>query len=201
MKPELVGIACLVGSAAACSGTRSPEEVVRSFDAAWARNDLDGVVALFADDATLESPLVPRLLHRSDGVLHGKEEIREMVRTLLQRGTPWSGHDPPLVRGNTVALEFRGPAAEGATFFSVDILETKDGKIQSLRAYSGFRALRRGPSSTPADRPTSSGAQVAQGRARPCKDAWVLTEDECVLIEDECVLIEDACVLRRTSGS
>jgi ketosteroid isomerase-like protein len=118
------------------------EQVIGAFDAAWAHHDLEGVVALFAQDATLESPLVPRLLNRKEGVLHGRDEIREIVRALMQRGTPWGKHEPPIIRGHTVALEFRGPPAEGEPFFSVDIIDVEDGKIQSLRAYSGWHALK-----------------------------------------------------------
>jgi ketosteroid isomerase-like protein len=129
-------------------------EVIRAFDAAWARNDVEGVVALFAQDATLESPLVLSLLQRERGVLHGRDEIREMVRTLIERGTPWAEHGAPLIRGTTAAIEFkskakdvdaRGSAREqnAEAFFSVDVIETKDGKIQSLRAYTGWRALPR----------------------------------------------------------
>ena len=116
------------------------EQFVRAFDSAWSRNDVEGATALFAEDATLESPLVQRLLHRSEGVLHGRDEIREMVRTLMQGGRAWGGHEPPLIRGNTIAIEFKQPGS-GGEHYSVDIIEVRDGKIQSLRAYAGWRAL------------------------------------------------------------
>jgi hypothetical protein len=117
------------------------QSVLRAFDAAWARNDLEGVVAIFAKDATLESPLVLRLLNRTDGALHGRDEIREMVRALMSSGTPWRGHDPPLIRGRTAAIEFKRSPSDGGQFYSVDIIEIREGAIQSLRAYSGWRAL------------------------------------------------------------
>jgi hypothetical protein len=117
------------------------DQALAAFDAAWARNDLEGIVALFTEDALLESPLVPRLLNRSGGVLHGRDEIREMVRALLERGTPWGKHEPPIIQGNRAAIEFRSASADGEQFYSVDIMELSRGKIRSLRAYSGFRAL------------------------------------------------------------
>lgn len=116
------------------------DEFVRAFDSAWSRNDIEAAVALFAENATLESPLVQRVLHRPPGVLHGRNEIREMVRSLMSGGTPWGGHEPPLVRGNLLAIEFKAPSLD-TDHFSVDIIELKDGKIQSLRAYVGWRAL------------------------------------------------------------
>ena len=116
------------------------EQFVRAFDNAWSRNDLEGAVALFAENATLESPLVQRLLHRSEGVLQGRDEIRAMVRALMQGGRAWGDHEPPVIRDHTVVLEFRRPGSEGE-HYSVDIIELRDGKIQSLRAYAGWRAL------------------------------------------------------------
>jgi ketosteroid isomerase-like protein len=116
------------------------EQVIRDMDAAFARKNVEGLVALFAPDATLESFLVTRVFDREDGVCHGRAEIRKLVRALMERGTPWGGHEPPIVRGDTVAVEFRGASPDGEKF-SVDIIEVRDGKIQSLRAYAGWRAL------------------------------------------------------------
>jgi ketosteroid isomerase-like protein len=114
------------------------EAVVRGADAAWSKGDLEGMVALFTPDATLESPLVPKLLHKAEGVCHGCDDIREVVRALMQQGTPWASHDPPVARGTTVFVEYRGPDREP---FSVDVLELRDGRTASLRAYLGWRAL------------------------------------------------------------
>jgi len=115
-------------------------KIVEDMDAAFARRDLEGLAALFADDATLESFMVSRILKRSEGVCHGKEEIRQVLRQLVEHGVPWGSHEPPLVRGNRVAVEFKTKSSERDTF-SVDILEIRDGKITSLRAYAGWRAM------------------------------------------------------------
>ena len=115
------------------------EQFMHAFDAAWSKNDVEGAVALFAEDATLETPLIQRLLHRKEGVLHGRDEIREMVRALMSGGRGWGGHEAPLIRGNAIAIEFRRASSED--HYSVDIIELKDGKIQSLRAYLGWRSL------------------------------------------------------------
>ena len=115
------------------------EEVIRAWDAAWSREDLEGVVALFAQTATLESPLVPRVLAGREPVVRGRDEIREVVRTIMQRGVPWGRHEALLIRGDTVAIEFR--TADGTRFYGVDIVEVRDGRIQCLRAYAGWSAL------------------------------------------------------------
>jgi ketosteroid isomerase-like protein len=116
------------------------EQLIRDLAAASSRKDVEALVALFAEDATIESYLVSRVLKRKEGVCRGRAEIRELALALLRRGTPWGGHEPPLIQGNTVAIEYRSASAD-AEKFSVDIIEVKDGRIQSLRAYAGWRAV------------------------------------------------------------
>ena len=116
------------------------EQVISDLEAASSRNDVEALVALFAPDATIESYLVSRVFHRPEGVCHGRAEIRELALALAKRGRPWGGHAPPIIRGNTVAIEYRSASSEAETF-SVDMIEVEDGKIQSLRAYAGWRAI------------------------------------------------------------
>ena len=116
------------------------EQAISNVEAAFSRNDIEAVVALFAQDATVESYLVARIFNRKEGVCRGHDEIRELIRALMKRGKPWGGHGPPIVRGNTAAVEYSG-ASSDAEKFSVDIIEVRDGKIQSLRAYAGWRAV------------------------------------------------------------
>jgi ketosteroid isomerase-like protein len=114
--------------------------IVSAMEAAFRRKDLEGIVALFAEDATIESYLVARVFDREHGVCRGHAEIRELVGELLRRGTPWGGHGPTLVAGHTLAVEYTR-AGSSAERFSVDVIDVKDGKIQSLRAYAGWRAV------------------------------------------------------------
>ena len=117
-----------------------PEQVLNAMTAAFARKDLEAVVALFAEDATVESYQVMRVFERKEGVCRGRAEIRELIGALLEHGIPWGGHGPPIVRGNTVAVEYARASSETEKF-SVDIIEVSGGKIQSLRAYAGWRAV------------------------------------------------------------
>ncbi len=117
------------------------EQLINELDAASSRNDVEALVALFAPDATIESYLVSRVFNRAEGVCRGRAEIRELALALMKRGRAWGGHEPPIIRGNTVAIEYR-TASSDAERFSVDILEVRDGAIQSLRAYAGWRAIR-----------------------------------------------------------
>jgi ketosteroid isomerase-like protein len=116
------------------------EQIIADMEDAFERRDVEGVVALFAEDATVESYLVTRVFNRKEGVCRGRAEIRELVTALLERGTPWGGHGPILVRGNMAAVEYTS-ASSGEEKFSVDIIEVRDGKLQSLRAYVGWRGV------------------------------------------------------------
>ena len=39
-------------------------------------HDIEGLLELYLPDAMLESPLVPRVLDQTSGVLHGHDELR-----------------------------------------------------------------------------------------------------------------------------
>jgi ketosteroid isomerase-like protein len=119
------------------------EQLINDMEAASSRKDVEALVALFAPDATIESYLVSRVFDREEGVACGRAEIRRLVLALIQRGTPWDGHEPPIIRGNTAAIEYRS-ASSYTEKFSVDIIDVRDGKIQSLRAYAGWRAIMAG---------------------------------------------------------
>jgi 3-hydroxypropanoate dehydrogenase len=116
------------------------EHVIRDLEALAARRDVEGLLALFAEDATVESYLVARVFNRKEGVCRGRAEILQLFHALMKRGVPWGGHEPPIVHGNTVAIEYRTASSETEKF-SVDMIEVRDGKIHSLRAYAGWRAM------------------------------------------------------------
>ncbi|NUP10288.1 MAG: nuclear transport factor 2 family protein [Polyangiaceae bacterium] len=119
---------------------KSAEQIIADLEAAFGRKDLDVMVELFAEDATIESYLVTRIFNRKDGVCRGRAELRQLATALMKRGAPWGGHTPPIVQGNTVIVEYSSASSDEEKF-SVDVIELKDGKIQSLRAYAGWRAI------------------------------------------------------------
>jgi ketosteroid isomerase-like protein len=116
-------------------------KVVQAFDEAWAKNDLDAIVALYAPDATIESPLIAHLTGK-EGVCRGHEEIRAMLQRVIARGVRWGKHEPPVVRGDTIVIEYRRVLPEGEQRDYVDVIEVEQGRIKSLRAYWGWHALR-----------------------------------------------------------
>lgn len=71
------------------------ERIYRDWDAALARLEelpaegldegVEGLLALYAKDAILESPLIPHLTGTERGVLQGHEEIRPFLREVGRR--------------------------------------------------------------------------------------------------------------------
>jgi hypothetical protein len=98
---------------------RNVEQLVGDLESASSRNDVEALVALFADDATIESYLVSRLFNRTEGVCHGRAEIRELALALAKRGKMWGGHEPPIIRGNTVAIEYGSASSDAEKFSSI----------------------------------------------------------------------------------
>jgi ketosteroid isomerase-like protein len=67
--------------------TPDPREFTASWLAAWNAHDVDAVLAHFADDAVFSSPVATRVVPGSDGLLRGKDAIRDYWTTAL-RGVP-----------------------------------------------------------------------------------------------------------------
>jgi hypothetical protein len=62
----------------------SIERIYREWDDALSRKDVEALLAFYAPDATLESPLVAHLLHREKGICHGHSELRELFEILAR---------------------------------------------------------------------------------------------------------------------
>jgi steroid delta-isomerase len=103
------------------------------------KGDVDGIVALYAEDATLEDPI-------GSDVRHGHDSIREFYAasagTVVMKRT-----GPARVAGNEAAtplVVLMGP--EGGDRSALDIISVMtfddDGKIRSMRAYWSFDAMR-----------------------------------------------------------
>ena len=57
--------------------TRADAQFVHDeWDRRTRAHDIEGLLELYLPDATLESPLVPRVLDQTSGVLHGHDELR-----------------------------------------------------------------------------------------------------------------------------
>ena len=63
---------------------REIEQIYQRWDNALCKKDLEAALALYADDASIESPLVQHLLKTSRGVVQGKDNLRQFITLVFQ---------------------------------------------------------------------------------------------------------------------
>jgi ketosteroid isomerase-like protein len=122
---------------------KAVERVYQEWDRAWSDDDLDAMLALYASDAVLESPLVPHLNGGTNGVLRGREEIRQLLdkaaprkpgrRTFFRRGY--------FTDGNQLVWEYPRATPDGEQMDFFEVMEIADGLIKSHRVYWGWRGV------------------------------------------------------------
>src|SRR5262245_22866246 len=123
--------------------TEAIEWVYREWDRAWANDDLDAIIALYAPDATLESPLVAYLLGTTNGVLKGREEIRK----LLHRAAPRKPGKRTFYRrgyftdGRFLVWDYPRATPDGEQMDFFEVMEIVNGLIQAHRVYWGWRGV------------------------------------------------------------
>lgn len=64
------------------------ERIYHAWDEALGKKDLEAALSLYAEDATLESPLVRYLRGSDDGVIRGKAALRPFVEQVFRNQPP-----------------------------------------------------------------------------------------------------------------
>jgi hypothetical protein len=106
--------------------------------------DIPALIALYAHDAILESPLVPVLLaDKNDGVLRGKEEIGRFLE-VGARSRPidlvrWHRSDAFFSAGTTLIWEYPRVIPEGDQVEIIEVMEIADRLIRYHRIYWGWK--------------------------------------------------------------
>lgn len=105
--------------------------------------DVDGLLALYAEDAMFESPLVPAILDdRPTGVLVGKKEIWR----LLDEGTKrrpnrlvrWYRDGRSFTDERTLIWEYPRQTPDGNQVDILEVMEIENGLIAKHRIYWGW---------------------------------------------------------------
>jgi len=123
---------------------RAAEHIYHAWDEALGKKDLDAALALYASDATIESPLVRHLLGSEIGICWGRADLRRFIEIVFQR--------TPTVRqrfragfftdGKTLMWEYPRLTPEGEQVDLVEVMELKEGLIQRHRVYWGWFGLK-----------------------------------------------------------
>lgn len=116
-----------------------PELAARWLDC-FARQDLDALLALYADDATHTSPKI-RTLHpesNSQGKLRGKAAMRDWWAGAFARLPGLRYEEASFTADETrVFMEYTRRVPGEADMPVAEVLEVKDGRIVASRVYHG----------------------------------------------------------------
>ena len=118
----------------------TPSEAIRALGAAWDALDLEALVALFAEDGTVEDPLLPR-------PAAGREDVRKLYGpSMAELSTCRVTLGHVLERGDLGLAEgrFESVLAGGGGRLDFDfamVVELRDGRIARLAEYFDTRPL------------------------------------------------------------
>lgn len=116
--------------------------VFREWDRRARSGDAAGLVDLYAEDAVLESPLVPSILDQPHGVLRGKEELmrffEEGGRRRPNELVRWHRDGSYLWDGRTLSWEYPRMTLQGDQVDIAEVMELTDGQITAHRIYWGW---------------------------------------------------------------
>ena len=107
------------------------------------RRDIDGLMALYAEDAILETPaILVTLPERTQGILRGKSELRpffeEGFRKLGNKLTRWYRTGIFFSNGRQLTWEYPRETPQGDQVDLVEVMDVADGLISHHRVYWGW---------------------------------------------------------------
>ncbi|MBR0574595.1 MULTISPECIES: hypothetical protein [Pasteurellaceae] len=100
------------------------------------------LIELYANDAILESPLVPIIMNKTNGILKGKDEILEFLIEGAKRRpnelVKWYRTDNYLIKNNILIWEYPRQTPNNQQVDIIELIEIKNEKIQHHRIYWGW---------------------------------------------------------------
>ena len=125
------------------------KHIYHEWDDALSKLDVERLLAFYAPDATLESPLIRHLLKTDRGVLHWHDQLRKLFDELArtQPETRKFYRKGYFTDGKMLIWEYPRKSPEGDQQDFVEVMEIEDGLIKSHRVYWGWfgvRVLERG---------------------------------------------------------
>ena len=131
-------------TATSIEAIQAAERIYQAWDEALGRKDLDGAMRLYAPDAILESPLVRHLLGSEEGVVHGRDNLREFVEKVFARTPPLRQRhrDGFFTDGRRLIWEYPRATEDGQQMDLVEAMDIVDGLIQRHCVYWGWLAVK-----------------------------------------------------------
>jgi SnoaL-like protein len=119
------------------------ERIYQLWDDALGKKDLEASLSLYADDATIESPLVQHLMKTKEGIVRGKDQLRRFITLVFQSNPPQRKRFRTgfFSDGRTIMWEYPRAAPGDDQMELVEVMEIQNGLIQRHRVYWGWYAL------------------------------------------------------------
>jgi steroid delta-isomerase len=129
------------------------DDEIRHIHKQWhemvASRNLDGLMALYAEDAILETPLIlVTLRNKTEGVLKGKTEIEAFFRIVLSTSqgelSRWYRKGTFFSDGQCLIWEYPRETPHGDQVDLIEVMDMQNGLVAYHRVYwgwVGFKAL------------------------------------------------------------
>ncbi len=119
------------------------ERIYKLWDDALGKRDLEASLALYAEDASIESPLVCHLMQTPEGIVQGKENLRTFITMVFQTNPPQRKRFKKgfFSDGRVLTWEYPRQSPDGDQMELVEVMEIEDGLIKRHRVYWGWYAL------------------------------------------------------------
>jgi len=119
------------------------ERIHKLWDEALGRKDLEAALSLYASNASIESPLVQHLMKTKQGIVRGRDNLREFISRVFSTNPPQRRRFKQgfFTDGRVVTWEYPRVSPDGDQMDLVEIMEIEDGLIQRHRVYWGWYAL------------------------------------------------------------
>jgi len=116
------------------------ERVHDAWNTALAAKDVEGAIALYAEDATIESPLVCYLLGTETGICAGREAIRGFLPKVFEHQPKErrTFRNPVFSDGHVLMWEYPRAAPDGDQMDFTEVMELEAGLIRRHRVYWGW---------------------------------------------------------------
>lgn len=97
----------------------------------------------YADDASIESPLVQHLMKTPTGIVKDKDNLRAFITRVFQTNPPQRKRFKQgfFTDGRIVTWEYPRLAPDGEQMELIEVMEIDQGLIQRHRVYWGWYAL------------------------------------------------------------
>jgi len=122
---------------------RDAERIYQLWDDALGKKDLEASLSLYADDASIESPLVQHLMKTKEGIVQGKERLRQFIALVFRSNPPQRQRFRTgfFSDGRVIMWEYPRATPGEDQMELVEVMEIQNGLIQRHRVYWGWYAL------------------------------------------------------------